>query len=111
MLEAALQKGNGRPPDQAASENKANREIVLEAVEQKKEQEAVLEVMLGAAKLLKGADRVLMLKAVKQNASSSQHAASEHKADREIVLEAVKRNGCALTMRHRSTGMTGRSCS
>ena len=67
VLEIALQKGNGWPPElaaprtgvtleppniahaRAAPEHKANREILLEAVEQSVDQEAAIEVMLGAA--------------------------------------------------------------
>ena len=42
------------------------------------------------------ADREVVLEAVRQNGDVPRHVAPEHRADREFMLEAVKQNGYAL---------------
>ena len=55
------------------------------------------------------ADRKFMLQTVRLH--SLEHAAHEHKADREIALGAVKQHGCALEYAAPSSRRTVSSCS
>jgi hypothetical protein len=73
----------------AATELRADREIVLEAVRQ------YWRALVFATEELR-ADREFVLEVAKHGRDALVFAAVELRADREIVLEAVKRNGHAL---------------
>jgi len=98
----------------APNEVTANRDVILEAVNQngsaleyaaaqlKADQALVLAAVTREGSALKHAaaqlksDRDFVLAAVKRNGSALQYAAAKLKADRDLVLVAVKRNGYAL---------------
>ena len=58
-----------------------------------------------------GADRDIVLKALKQNEYALSYAAPELEADREFMPEAAKQSGCALKNTAPEQRRTVRSCS